>query len=210
MATAEADIHESFLDLAEIHLRHRTNIRPAIQQLREDPIVFTGLAEEFDRVVDYFNRHNHPTSPTPHPEKTFMPNVLQARAVLRGCYLPTLVGLAHDQSSEYQDHCRETFKEVNELMRRGEAGEKEGSWMFHQGVTDVEKLTSAMMLEVYGLYIKKIYPNLGEQNINLVVALEEILAVHYHDTRLFMAVKEYYTVPEGFSEKLVNHINSLN
>lgn len=198
-----------YLEQAEQHLSKRKNIGQTLEELRDNPMLLIGLLRQFNCLIDHFNAYQHPNSVIPNKEREdFMPNTLQLRRALgRGKYLPTTISLALDHSPKHQDNCQVTFQKANRLMERGEAGKNQDSWMFHRHITNPQVLVACEIVELFGLYTRITYPNL--KNTNPVQALEEIAAVYYHDTALFESVKEYYTKPDGFSEKLVKYVNSL-
>lgn len=69
-------------------------------------------------------------------------------------------------------------------------------------------LADALAVELYGIHTSWSWssPSFQQTQHSVVTALEEMLAVHHQDSRVFKSVKEWYTVDEGFSRLLVEMV----
>lgn len=210
MRLLEADIHEGFLNFAARYISQRKNINPAITELRRNPDTFTRIAWQFDQVIDDFECRVKSKFPPHDYEVTLMPNVFRARELLKDKEIPGLVSLYRDNALHHLKTGVWVFQEANRLMEKGERDSRSDGWLFHQDLDDTEDLTSVLLLEMYGLYSRRINPELTANGINPVVALEEVLGYGHIHSDLFIAARRWYTEDKGFSPRMIRHINSID
>ena len=125
--------------------------------------------------------------------------------------LPTLQELKQDGSSATLRAAVTTLKEVNGLMALGEGPEPPPhAWRVHaREGEDTDKLIAATMLAIYTAYIEQRYSTFGLDGFeHVTLPLEEVLAVYYPTSYLFHLIREWYTAEEGFSEELVEHVET--
>ena len=200
------------LNATEKYIGKRTNIAPAIHELRERPDTLERIVWQFDDVIGSLNtwiKPDYPDHLIGNFERAAMPNVLKIRDSLGDFKFPYLTGVLSDSSRTGLKKGIKSLKEASTRMRRGEVEAPDG-WQFHQDEMSAEDLTSALLIEIYGLYVRQMNPGFGEQGINPVIAFEEVLALTNPNTDLFIAVNKWYAQEEGFSEGLVRYVRRMD
>lgn len=200
--------HGVLLRFVEKYIGGRQNIKPAIGELRNRPEVLDELASEFDLAVGSLNTFTQ-ASRVETDADSLLPNAVRIRSLLKGKSLPSLEEIGQDKSLGTVKEGIRTFRGVDSLMKSGETGRSGPKWEFHQNITDAGQLAAALMLEIYGKYVERRYPELRDRGFDVVLSLEEMLAIHHQDTQLFEAVKGWYDVKEGFSQKLVDGVQGM-
>ncbi len=198
-----------FLTYAQKFLTpHRPAITQGIEQAQLDNEILGRAIEGTDRSITSLNTVIARPREVIDSQMKYLPHAVNVRKQLHYgsedeyITLPTLSQLAGDNSHITMLYSKATFQKVHLLMQQGESGED--GWEFHQHIADVGMLADALALEIYCQYIGYPFPELWGGETELLLALEEMLAVHHQESRVFHSVKEWITTDEGFSPELVN------
>ncbi len=199
---------EVYLKYVGRYLSWRENVFQAMFEARKNPEIVGETIAGIDRAVDSLNQFRAQPDNVAQTQGDLLPNSLLIREKLEGIYkLPTATELAHDRSRSTINRATNAFVTANWFMARGEGNKRNRTWSFHKGIKDPGTLSDVLGLEVYRTFISWPYPELLNNEYKVMLALEEMLAMHHQDTRLFRSVKPWITVKEGFSEELVRSLS---
>lgn len=190
---------------AQKYISGRANIARGLEEARKDPEIIQEAVRGIDEAVTSLNRFNRAPHEVAQSQRVLLPNALAVREVFERYGIiypfPTAAELANNRSPDVIWSGMSVFEDANEFMQRGETRRtRREAWRFHKTVKDPGQLADALGLELYRLFS---YPQLAGDNYKLMLALEEMLAVHYQETRMFRSVKNWYTTEKGFSPLLV-------
>lgn len=196
-----------FLRFSERYISDRQNVLPAVDFLRQNLELLAGIQAELDRAIAWLNELRG--KKLSEMEKKLLPNASAVLDVLKEKSLSTTLELTTDIHAVRPGI--KTYRQANELMKRGEEDGPEPKWSFHKDLADPEQLAIALAIEMYGKYIERVLPevnNLEKRGFAVVLALEEMIALHRDSlTKLFAAVKNWYSEDEGFSRELIEELH---
>jgi len=179
------------IDFAQKYFGDIEHLQPAIEFFQDNPELIDRLGFSFDFAGGQLN--SYLKQGVPEELAKLMPNVLKVQALLgKEKELPILYDLETDGS----------FSNLKI---------ESGDWSFTEEIDDEVHLAAALMLEMYGQAIEQKIPELRENGFETMLALKEVLALHYDNTDLFKAVYEqgWYSAEKGFSEELVSYVERI-
>lgn len=148
---------------ADVHLTSTPNIESTVNNIRRSPEDFNARIGEFSEGVETLSTELSSSN----TDRMDYFNVFRLRNELEGRPLPTLAGIIDTKDRLALSVAQDTFRDINERINRGE-------WQFPTQVTDQGQLTSGLLIEGYGLFLKKLYDT-PELSRVFVLAFEEVL-----------------------------------
>lgn len=212
---AEINAHEPLMTFARRYISERANVAQALHELEQHPEILDRVVREVDQAINRFNQILQ--GGISQEDEELLVNTREVMEVLRG-RLPEVSQVEKEGGFGDIRQGVTVFKQVSELMRRGEAQEPEPRWSFHQQIPQADRLAAALILEGYGKYSEVRFPDtrkLSQGGFTVMLALEEIIALdHIRSGQfpfLFDVVREWYEPSEGFSSQLVQFVKeSIN
>lgn len=193
------------------HLGKRQNITPAIDYLRDEPLLLRSLMLETTQAINMIN-----ASRPGDYDATFAVNtsiVLEKLAdPARQRFLPPVQNLFRRSFLTLR-----AYNVMNSWMKRGEETRQvEPRLYWHIKLKDEPNVTAtALFLELYGTYAairafgdKPTADNkvLKTDGYYIVTAIEEIIAMHRNDSIVLKQVERWLYERYGFSENMVLHM----
>lgn len=152
---------------ARLHLSDIPNVSQALTEIDVNPGEYNLRIREFDIAIAAFNLLVDAES---NPGEEYL-NLLRVRRTVDGYPLPTfqsaLRSLLRDGDRHIFSAAAETFADINTKTETGE-------WKFPSEVTDPNRLTSALLIEGYGLFLERLYNKPGLAR-SFVLGFEEVL-----------------------------------
>ncbi len=203
---------EIFLGYINRHLAERTNIKEGLEEARKNPGIISATITGLNKAITSLNEFIAKPQSVTDSKKELLPNSTLIREDLRymlpdDCEirLPTLSELAASRDSFTLSYARQAFEDANGWMALGDHYEYVG-WQFHKSLTGPARLSDALGLEIYTLFISKPFPELHGREKQVMLALEEMLALYHQDQRMFTSIRGWISEEEGFSRSLVKNL----
>lgn len=200
----ESDV---FIALALRYLNQRENIVAGLQIAQENPSIVAESVGALNQAITSLNKFVTNSAGIVDSQRDFLPNSTEVRNFLVGQTLPTITELAYDSSTDTRRLARQAFQEANASMKKGERASSDSeAWFFHIDEQNYGTLADGLGLEIYRKFASFKYGESKTSGYNFMLALEEMLAVHHQDTRMFSSIEKWYTPEDGFSKDLVDMV----
>ncbi|MBI2021718.1 hypothetical protein HYS93_02405 [Candidatus Daviesbacteria bacterium] len=206
---------EVYLNHTQRFLSERKGIPRAIRRSRQRPEVLNQALEDLELAVlhlnGFINSSDKPLGlrqallPFSTIIKTELEEGTSFYFLREGKNLPSPKNEAGRKTPQAIEEARAIFKQADKFMYWGDLNVS-GGWKFHRQLKDLSQLVNSFAIEMYGLLAAYRSLPLWNKSSTVVLALEEMLAVHGTNTKMYQAIKGWYSLDEGFSPILVGMI----
>jgi len=181
------------------YLNDIPNVSSALTEFNANPGEFNARVKEFTTVLVAFNMT---TCLESNLGAEYL-NVLQYRRAMGRYPVPMPQSILSDHNRYFLHIAAETLVDINLKTKKGE-------WKFPTEVKDPKVLTSALLIEGYGLFLERLYDAPGLAR-NFVLGFEEVLWNKFKKSRFLKDVLPWMIEErDAFSPKMSQELQTSN